>query len=140
MDDKYVPVGAGAELAATISKQVKTIQSGAKNLVAGAGSGFYLEPEAAATLIKSCHDSLDQLDLLDRELSTLAQAPKLGISPGARAVAPFTLSVATDEQGIQHAIDGLKSILNDMITAYQKASTNYARTEEALARGFHNKA
>jgi hypothetical protein len=140
VDDKGVPMGTGAELAATISKQVKSIQDGAKNLVTGAGSGFHLEPEAAATLIKACQDSLVQLDGLATHLITLRQAPQLGQTPVAPAVSRLTEQVVTDDQGIVPAIDNLKQTLNDMIAAYRKASTNYAVTEDILAQSFRGTA
>ncbi len=42
---------------AEISQQAAAMQASAQNLKAAAGTGFHLEPEAAATLIKSCQDS-----------------------------------------------------------------------------------
>ncbi len=124
----------GAQIAAQINQQAVQIESSAKNLVVAAGTGFHIEPEAAATLIKACQDSIHELDHLDKELYTIRQAPKLGQTPGAQVVAPFTQKVAMDEQGMIPAIASLKKTLADMITAYQKASTNYAETEAIIAQ------
>jgi hypothetical protein len=124
----------GAQIAAQINQQAVQIESSAKNLVVAAGTGFHIEPEAAATLIKACQDSIHELNDLTNELFLISQAPKLGQTPGARVVAPFTQQVATDEQGVIPAIVSLKKTLADMITAYQKASTNYAETEAIIAQ------
>jgi hypothetical protein len=127
----------GAQVAAQIAEinqQATQMQSSAKDFVAAAGSGFHIEPEAAAILIKSCQDSLHELENLTEELATISQAPKLGQTPGAKVVSPFTQNVATDPQGMRPAIENLKKTLADMITAYQKASTNYAETEAIIAR------
>jgi len=48
--------GVGAALGAQIAQvnlEAVQIESSAKNFVAAAGTGFHLEPEAAATLIKA---------------------------------------------------------------------------------------
>ncbi|HEY3609530.1 MAG TPA: hypothetical protein VGL06_18655 [Pseudonocardiaceae bacterium] len=129
--------GTGAALGAEIAHvnlQAVQIESSAKSFVAAAGTGFHLEPEAAATLIKACQDSLHELELLDRELFAIRQAPRLGESPGAKVIAPFTQKVGADQQGMAPAIECLKKTLADMITAYQKASTNYAETEAIIAQ------
>jgi hypothetical protein len=65
---------------------------------------------------------------------TITQAPKLGQTPGAKVVAPFTQQVGADQQGMVPAINSLKKTLADMIRAYQKASTNYAETEAIIAQ------
>lgn len=127
------------QLVRTVNTQAKQVAGSAKNLVAGAGSSFHIEPTAAATLIKSCQDALDELELMGRDVVALAEAPQLGKSPGALVVASFTKDVANDPQGIKPAIENLKSTLNDMMAAYQKASTNYAETETALAQLFKDK-
>jgi exo-beta-1,3-glucanase (GH17 family) len=54
----------GAQIAAQVNQQAVQIESSAKNFVAAAGTGFHLEPEAAATLIKACQDSLHELEQL----------------------------------------------------------------------------
>jgi hypothetical protein len=128
-----VGAAAGAEIT-QVNLQAVQIESSAKNLVAAAGTGFHLEPEAAATLIKACQDSLHELDHLTGELMAISQAPKLGQSPGAQVVAPFTQQVGADQQGMVPAIESLKKTLADMIRAYQKASTNYAETEAIIAQ------
>lgn len=122
-----------AAQAEKINKQAVQIKSSAKGFAQAAGKGFHLEPQAAATLINACHDALHQLDDLTRHMVTISQAPKLGQSPGAQVVAKFTKEVATDAEGIQPAIDDLKKTLTDMISAYKKASTNYAETEATIA-------
>jgi hypothetical protein len=64
----------------------------------------------------------------------VSQAPKLGQTPGAKIVSPFTQQVGTDQHGMVPAIESLKKTLADMIRAYQKASTNYAETEAIVAQ------
>jgi hypothetical protein len=121
-----------AEMAARVElvvKQSQQIQSSAKGFAAAAGKGFKIDPTAAATLINSCRNSLDELNGLQQHLSSVTQAPQLGQTPGAQVVAPFTQNVATDPQGIFPAIQNLMKSLQDMIQAYSKASTNYAETE-----------
>jgi hypothetical protein len=129
--------GGGAALDAQvnlINKQAAQIQSAAKGFASSAGSGFHIDPSAAATLIKACLDSLDVLDGLDAEVATVGQAPKLGRTPGADVVGPFTQQSGTYPHGIAPAVDNLKATLNDMMDAYKKASTNYEETETALSK------
>jgi hypothetical protein len=117
---------------AEIAAQSAQIQASAQQLSAAAGTGFHIEPQAAATLIKSCMTSLDELNGLERHLVTISEAPKLGQTPGAAVISPFTQEVATDPQGIVLALQNLTQTLKDMILAYQKASTNYAETEAII--------
>lgn len=121
-----------AERTAEIAAQSAQIQASAQQLATSAGSGFHIEPEASATLIKSCMTSLDELNSIERHVKTIEQAPALGTTPAATVVAPFTQQVATDPQGMTQAILNLKATLQDMISAYQKASTNYAETEAII--------
>jgi hypothetical protein len=140
-----IPDGGGgetAELSARmdmVAKQSVQIQSSAKSFAAAAGKGFHIEPQAAATLINSCRNSLDELSALRQHLMTVAQTPKLGQTPGANVVAPFTQSAAVDVQGITPAIDNLQQTLTDMIQAYKTASTNYAETETLVQQSMHAK-
>jgi hypothetical protein len=109
------------------------MQGSASALVSAAGTGFKLEPEAAAILIKACKDSIDELDSLVGVLNTLRTPPNLGTLPGAKTVSEFTANVATDGQGMIQGVEQLKATLLQMEQAYQKASTNYQQTEQALA-------
>lgn len=115
-----------------VNKQSAQIHSAAKGLASAAGGGFHIDPAAAATLIKACQDSLHELESIGRHVITVGQAPQLGKTPGADVVAPFTRESGGYPHGIAPAIDNLKATLNDMISAYQKASTNYAQTEELI--------
>ena len=117
-----------------INQQAAAMQASAQNLKAAAGTGFHLEPEAAATLIKACQDSLRELDLLQFDLDQIRQAPMLGQTPGAKAIAPFTQKVATDSQGMIPAITNLRKTLEAMEQAYRQASTNYQETEAIIAQ------
>jgi hypothetical protein len=133
--DGGVGAAIGAQIAAQvaqINQQATQMQSSAKGFVAAAGSGFHIEPEAAAILIKSCTDSIHELEQLSDHIHAISQAPQLGQTPGAKVIAPFTQQVATDPQGIVPAIQNLKHTLTDMMQAYQKASTNYAETEAII--------
>ncbi|HEX9336005.1 MAG TPA: hypothetical protein VF892_08965 [Pseudonocardiaceae bacterium] len=121
-----------AARAAEIAVQSAQIQASAQQLATSAGSGFHIEPEAAATLIKSCMHSLDELNDLVGHSKTIAQAPQLGQTPAAAVISPFTQQVATDPQGMVLAIENLRRTLTDMIAAYHKASTNYAETEAII--------
>ncbi|HEX4703509.1 MAG TPA: hypothetical protein VH352_15385 [Pseudonocardiaceae bacterium] len=135
-------VAAGAQVAAQlaqINQQAVQMQNSAKSFVAAAGTGFHIEPQAAATLIKACQDALEELRHLDKHLYTVSLAPQLGQTPGARVVSPFTQQVAVDSQGMIPAIESLKKTLADMIMAYQKASTNYAETEAIIAQSLRHK-
>ncbi|HEX5406500.1 MAG TPA: hypothetical protein VFX16_29865, partial [Pseudonocardiaceae bacterium] len=100
------PDGGSEELSARmdlVAKQAVQIQSSAKTFAAAAGKGFHIEPEAAATLINSCQNALTDLTGLDEQLQTAGQAPRLGQSPGAKVVGPFTQNAATDAHGIERA-------------------------------------
>lgn len=115
-----------------MARQAVQIQSSAKSFAASAGQGFHIEPQAAATLINACRDALTELQNLRQHLDTVSQTPKLGQTPGANVVAPFTQSAAVDAEGIRPVIANLQQTLVDMIQAYQKASTDYTRTEELV--------
>jgi hypothetical protein len=117
-----------------INQQAAAMQASAQNLKAAAGTGFHLEPEAAATLIKACQDSLHELETLQVHLGTIAQKPQLGQTPGAKVIAPFTQDVATDPRGIIPAITNLQKTLEAMEQAYRQASTNYQETEAIIAQ------
>ena len=119
---------------AELNQQAAAMQASAQSLKAAAGTGFHIEPEAAATLIKACQDSLHELDLLQRYLLEISQAPKLGQTPGAKVIAAFTQDVATDPQGMVPAITNLEKTLQAMMQAYQQASTNYQETEAIIAQ------
>jgi hypothetical protein len=121
------------ERTAELNQQAAVMQASAQSLKAAAGTGFHLEPEAAATLIKSCQDSLHELEALQGHLKTIALAPKLGETPGANVIAPFTQNVATDPQGMIPAITHLQTTLEAMEQAYRQASTNYQETEAIIA-------
>jgi hypothetical protein len=123
-----------AEQVALVNRQAATIQNSASSFASSAGSGFHIEPEAAATLIKACNESLRELVQLQNHLTTLDQAPKLGRTPGAQVVAPYAQRAATDAQGIRPAITNLQHTLQSMVQAYQKASTNYQETEAIIAQ------
>jgi DNA repair exonuclease SbcCD ATPase subunit len=116
-----------------LSQQAAAMQAGAQSLKAAAGSGFHLEPEAAATLIKACQDSLHELNTLQRDVEQIRQAPKLGQTPGATTIAPFTQNVAMDPQGMIPALTNLQHTLEAMEQAYRQASTNYQETEAIIA-------
>jgi hypothetical protein len=131
MPNSGVGAALGAQIA-QVNQQVVQIESSAKTFAAAAGSGFHIEPEAAATLIKSCTDSIHELNALQAEIWTVSQAPKLGKTPGAHVIAPFTQQVATDPRGMASAIQSLIRTLTDMAQAYRKASTNYAETEAII--------
>jgi hypothetical protein len=120
------------ELAANFVKQTTAMQGSASALVSAAGTGFKLEPEAAAILIKACKDSIDELDSLRTDLSKLQSKPQLGTLPGAQEVAEFTQSVATDGQGIIQGVAQLRATLVQMEQAYRNASTNYQQTEQMV--------
>jgi hypothetical protein len=87
-----------------IATQSAQIQASAQQLAAAAGTGFHIEPQAAAILIKSCMTSLDELNRLEPHIITISEAPKLGQTPGAEVISPFTQQVATDPRGIVLAL------------------------------------
>jgi hypothetical protein len=104
----------------------------AANLVAAAGTGFHLTPEAATALIASCDESLAVLNGLLEDLLTVRQAPKLGKTKGGEAVSSFTQQAAIDAQGIGAAVDNLKHTIAQMRQAYQKAAANYQTIEQQV--------
>lgn len=114
--------------------QVQQMAGSAQGLVAAAASGgFALEPSAADTLIKSCQDALDTLRVAEQHNFIISQEPKLGMTPGAKVVAPFTASVATHPtMGMVPALQTFKATLQQMLQAYQQAKQNYLNTEHAV--------
>ena len=114
----------------TIADQATVMSGSATNLVASAGTGFKLDPEAATALIASCDESLKVLDGITQHLMTVREAPKLGATNGARTVSSFTQKVATDPQGIAAAVLNLQGTITQMRHAYQKAVANYQAIEQ----------
>jgi hypothetical protein len=128
------PTSMIAQQVAMVARQAAQIETSAKSFSASAGTGFHIDPQAAATLINACRDGLTELQQLREYLDTIAQHPQLGQTPGAKVVAPFTQSAATDSEGMKPTIDKLQQTLLDMIQAYQKASTNYSETEALVTQ------
>jgi hypothetical protein len=121
------------EMSRSLADQAKAMSGSAGNLVAAAGTGFKLDPEAAATLIKGCRDALTELDHAAAIATALDAAPQLGTLAGAAQISGFTQQVATDDSGIVVAVHRLRATINQMMSAYQKASTNYQETEQMIA-------
>src|SRR5262249_44454410 len=117
----------------TAADQLAVMDGSASNLVTAAGTGFKLDPQAAATLIKGCDDALDELNVARMHASDLDNPPQLGTLSGAQTVSTFTHNVATDSQGIGPALESLQGTILQMKQAYIKASTNYQETEQAIA-------
>jgi hypothetical protein len=118
-----------------LAVQSQQMADSAKQLLASAQSGgFGFQPEAADTMIKALRESIDDLDNLNDKLTLISQAPKLGRTPAALVVSPFTQQVATDGQGIVQAVHDLKQILRDMIAAYQEAKKHYDETDTIAAQ------
>jgi hypothetical protein len=116
----------------TIADQATVMSGSATNLVAAAGTGFKLDPEAATALIASCDESLRVLDGLTGDLIQVREAPKLGGTRGARTVSSFTQKVASDPQGIAAAVVSLKGTITQMRQAYLKAVANYQAIEQQV--------
>jgi hypothetical protein len=117
----------------TINDQATVMNGSAANLVAAAGTGFTLDPEAATALIASCEEALRVLHGAEQDLVNLQQAPRLGGTKGAQTVSSFTHKVASDSQGIAHAIQNLQGTITQMRDAYQKAVANYQAIEQHVA-------
>lgn len=139
---KAATAGMVAERNVAVGQQAAQMSGAAGQLkAAAAGGGFKLEPEAADTLIKACQDSLHDLIHIDRQLQQLRQAPKLGETPGAKIVAPFTQQVATGGDGgtgMEQMIGNLRSTLQQMVAAYQAAKRNYQENEQQIAQSMRN--
>jgi hypothetical protein len=118
-----------------VAAQLRQMAGSAKQLRASAQSGgFGFQPQAAETMIKALRDSILDLDGLNYQLIVISQAPKLGHTPAAQKVSPFTQSVATDDQGIVPMIHNLKQILSDMIAAYEAAKQSYEQSDTRAAQ------
>jgi hypothetical protein len=114
----------------TMADQATVMSGSATNLVASAGTGFKLDPEAATALIASCDESLKVLDHIQADLAFVRNAPHLGRTKGALTVSAFTQNVASDHQGIVNAVLGLQATVSQMRQAYQKAVANYQAIEQ----------
>lgn len=119
---------------ATIAQSQQMVDSAKKLLFAAQSGGFGFQPEAADIMLAALHDSIADLNSLNDSLMLISQAPKLGRTPAARVVSPFTQQVATDGQGIVRVIENLRQILQDMISAYQEAAKHYNETDTIAAR------
>jgi len=82
----------------TMADQATVMTGSATNLVAAAGTGFHLTPEAATALIASCDESLRVLAGLGQDLIAVRETPRLGGTKGALSVSSFTQLVAGDQQ------------------------------------------
>lgn len=117
----------------TMADQATVMTGSATNLVAAAGNGFHLTPEAATALIASCDESLRVLAGLGQDLIAVRETPRLGGTKGALSVSSFTQRVAGDQQGIVAAVHGLQGTISQMRQAYQKAVANYQAVEQQIA-------
>lgn len=122
----------------TAADQATVMDGSAANLVSAAGNGFRLDPAAAKALATSCAESVEILESVRQHLSTVAGAPSLGTLPGVSQIATFTQHVASDPQGIVHAVASLQSTLAQMRSAYEKAAGNYEQTEHEVADAMRN--
>ena len=116
----------------TIADQATVMTGSATNLVAEAGTGFHLTPEAATALIASCDESLRALSHIQQDLTVVREAPKLGLTKGALGVSSFTQGVAIDTHGIVAAVLGLESTISQMRQAYVKAVAHYQAIEQQI--------
>jgi hypothetical protein len=117
----------------TVADQATVMNGSAANLVNVAGSGFELDPEAAAALIASCDESLNILMGLGEDLRAVQEAPKLGSLKAAQSVSSFTQKVAADPQGIAKAVNDLQGTIAQMKQAYQKAVANYQAIDQQVS-------
>ncbi len=113
--------------------QAAQMDGSAGNLLAAAGKGFTLDPQAAATLAAACRSAMDTIRGMTRDLDNISQAPKLGTLEGAQVIATYTQNVATDPQGMLQAVESLNATLQQMHDAYLQASRNYQETNEQVA-------
>jgi hypothetical protein len=123
---------AGSAVLAVQSQQM--VDSAKQVLTAAQSGGFGFQPEAADTMIAALLDSIAALERLNDDLIVISQAPKLGRTPGAQKVSPFTQLVATDGQGIVRMIGNFRQILTDLISAYQEAKRHYDETDTIAAQ------
>ncbi|HEX3648390.1 MAG TPA: hypothetical protein VHV49_08175 [Pseudonocardiaceae bacterium] len=121
----------------TINDQATIMNGSAANLVAAAGTGFTLDSEAATALIASCDEALKLLSNAEQNVFRVQEAPKLGGTKGAQTVSSFTHKVASDSQGIAHAIQNLQGTIAQMRDAYKKAVANYQAIEQQVTDSVH---
>lgn len=123
------------QAADSMAAQSQQMADSAKQMLTSAQSGgFGFQPEAADTMITALQESIDDLRSIESSLYVISQAPKLGRTPAALVVSPFTQKVATDEQGIVRAVHNLRQLLTDMIAAYQEAKNHYDATDTIAAQ------
>lgn len=123
------------QAADAMAAQSQQMADSAQQLLASARSGgFGFQPEAADTMIAAVRDSIADLDRLQSDLHVISQAPKLGRTPAALVVSPFTQRVATDEQGMVRTITNLRQVLTDMGSACEEAKKHYDETDTIAAQ------
>jgi len=117
--------------------QAQLMADSAKDLLISAQQGgFGFQPEAAEIMIRALRESIDDIDSLFKQLIHISQAPKLGRTPAALVVAPFTLDVATGAQGLVLALQNFRQTMVDMIAAYDEAKKHYHDSDATIAHGF----
>jgi hypothetical protein len=96
-----------------------------------AAGGFEISSEGGKAMIDAITNFQDwvvyNIDKLDR----LAQERMLGSSNGAKVMAPFTQTVATDGQGFATQLKALQQSLEKAKEGIQKAMDNYKATDDA---------
>ncbi len=126
----------GAAVAQVAAESAKMAASAGQMLSSAQSGGFKITPEACDQWIQALTTCLGELAGVSQQIGRIRQAPKLGQTPGAKVVGPFTQKVATDDQGIVAAYSNSKNTLEQMVKAFQTIKNNYSTTEEQNQQAF----
>ncbi|MBP2322383.1 hypothetical protein JOF56_002768 [Kibdelosporangium banguiense] len=121
--------GGGGAIGSAIGQSIfDSMNSFANTAAAG---GFEVSAEGGDAMIKAITGFQDWVNSEIRTVDRLAQERMLGTSNGAKVIAPFVRTVATDGQGFATQLKALAKSLEKAKEGIQKAMDNYRATEEA---------
>jgi hypothetical protein len=121
--------GGGAAIGSSIGQSIfDSMNSFASTAAAG---GFEVSSEGGKAMIDAITHFQDWVVSNAMKLDRLAQQRMLGGSNGAKVMAPFTQTVATDGQGFATQLQALQQSLEKAKEGIQKAMDNYKATDAA---------
>jgi hypothetical protein len=121
--------GGGGAIGSAIGQSIfDSMNSFAK---AAADGGFEISSEGGKAMIDAITNFQEWVSSNVSKLDRLAQERMLGGSNGAKVMAPFAQTVATDGQGFATQLKALQQSLEKAKEGIQKAMDNYKATDEA---------
>jgi hypothetical protein len=120
--------GGGAAIGASMGSIFDSMAGFAK---LAADGGFEVSAEGGDALIKAIDNFQDWVNSNIIQLDRISQERMLGSSNGAKVMAPFAVTVATDEQGFATQLKALGQSLDKAKEGILKAMENYRATDQS---------